>query len=78
VNSITFFGVSAIEAKISVGQSLIDGNGCIILDYSANPGIVSQIRDEIRLISPQLYLGVVYLNDKQVTFFSLLFNESGD
>jgi hypothetical protein len=78
VNSITFFGVSAIEAKISVGPSLIDGNDCIILDYSANPGIVGQIRDEIRLISPQLYLGVVYLNDKQVTFFSLLFNESGD
>jgi hypothetical protein len=74
VNRITFFGISAIEAKISVGPSLLDGNDCIILDYSANPGIIGQIRDEIRLISPLLYLGVVYLNEKPAANFSLQFN----
>lgn len=74
VNRITFFGISAIEAKISVGPSLVDGNDCIILDYSANPGIIGQIRDETRLISPQLYLGLVYLNEKPVTNFSLQFS----
>lgn len=76
VNRITFLGISAIEATIYVAPSLFDGKDCIVLDYSANPGIVGQVRDEIRLISLQLYLGLVYLKEKQTIYFALDFSES--
>jgi hypothetical protein len=75
VNEITFFGISAIKAKIYVGPSLSDTNECIILDYSANSGIVGKVRDEIRLISPQLYLGLVYLKEDPTIYFALEFDE---
>jgi len=33
VNQITFFGISAIEAKILVAPSQFDGNDCIVLPW---------------------------------------------
>lgn len=78
VNRITFLGISAIEATIYVAPSLFDGKDCIALDYSANPGIVGEVRDEIRLISPQLYLGLVYVKEKQTIYFVLDFGQSVD
>lgn len=76
VNRITFFGISAIEATIYMGPSLFDGNDCIVLGYSANSGIVGEVRDEIRPISPQLYLGLVYLKGKRTIYFALEFGQS--
>ena len=78
VNRITFFGISAIEARIYVAPSLFDGNNCIVLDYSANSGIVGEVRDEIRLISPQLYLGLVYLKEERTIYFALEFDATAE
>jgi hypothetical protein len=76
VNRITFFGISAIQAEIYVRPSLFDGNDCIVLDYSENSTIVHWVRDEIRLIGPQMYLGIVYWKEEQTIYFALEFGES--
>jgi hypothetical protein len=47
VNQITFFGVSAIEAKIYVGLSQFDGNDCVVSNYSENIMSARWVRDEI-------------------------------
>ena len=75
VNRITFFGLSAIVAQIYQGPSLFDGNNCIVLDYSATSQIAHWVRDEIRLIGPQMYLGIVYWNDQGTINFVLEFDQ---
>jgi hypothetical protein len=59
VNKITVFGIDAILARITRGPSWIDGKECIVLDYSQTSFVAHWIRDEIRLISPGLYLGIL-------------------
>ena len=58
-NRVTPFGVNAVSAKVYKGPSFHDQKECVIIDYSElRP--VQWVRDEIRLIAPQLYLGKVY------------------
>jgi hypothetical protein len=76
VNQITFFGISAIEARIYMGPSLFDGNECIVLDYSENVTIARYVRDEIRLVGPQIYLGPVYWKGERTIYFALEFGQS--
>jgi hypothetical protein len=76
VNRITFFGNSAIEARIYMGSSLFDGNDCIVLDYSENVTAARYVRDEIRLIGPHMYLGLVYWKRDRTIHFALEFGES--
>lgn len=42
-----------------IGPSVVDGRPCILMDYDqpGNPWIVRQIRDELREVSPGLFLG---------------------
>lgn len=75
VNRVTFFGLSAIVAQVYIGESLFDGNDCIVLDYSKTSQIAHWVRDEIRLISPQMYLGIVYWNDEKTINFALDFGQ---
>ena len=72
-NRISPFGVPAIQAKVYVGTSLFDGKEAIILDYSKTSLIARWIRDEIRLVSPSLYLGVVFWDNAKVLNFALKF-----
>jgi hypothetical protein len=58
-NRVTAFGLKAVEAKVYKGPSFFDNKECIIIDYSAVL-VVQWVRDEIRLIAPQSYLGKVY------------------
>ena len=44
-----------------------------MLDYSETSLVAHWIRDEIRLISPQLYLGKVYWDRKRLIDFALKF-----
>jgi hypothetical protein len=54
-------GIRAIHATVSPGPSWLDGKPDIILDYSATSRIWSDVRDEMREISPGIYLGAMYL-----------------
>jgi hypothetical protein len=72
-NRILAFGVNAIVAQIYKTQSLFDGKECIVLDYSKTSTVAQWIRDEIRQIAPNVYLGKVYWNKKRLIDFALHF-----
>ena len=73
VNHIGPFGMKAILAEISLGKSLIDKKDCIVLDYSKTSLVAKHIRDEIRQIAPNTYLGPVYWDGKKLFYFALRF-----
>ncbi len=54
-------------------KSWIDGKECIFLDYSKTSLLARKIRDEIRLISPKLYLGKVWWGQTRLIDFALQF-----
>ena len=72
-NRITIFGISAIIAKVYKAPSWFDQKECIVLDYSDTSVVAHWIRDEIRLIGPDFYLGRVYWNNKPSLHFALQF-----
>jgi hypothetical protein len=72
-NRLLHFGLSAIIAEVYKGPSWLDGQECVILDYSKTSLVAKWIRDEIRLIQPGLYLGKVYWSDRRLIDFCLEF-----
>ena len=72
-NRILPFGLNAIVAQVYTEASWFDQKECIVLDYSRTSLVAQWIRDEIRLIGPDLYLGRVYWNDRAIIHFSLDF-----
>jgi hypothetical protein len=72
-NRIGPFGLNAIIAKVYKAPSWLDDKECIVLDYSETSLVAHWVRDEIRLISPQFYLGKVYWDKKRLIDFSLKF-----
>jgi hypothetical protein len=72
-NRVLPFGFNAIIAKVYKGPSWLDNHECIVLDYSETSMVAHWIRDEIRLIGPQLYLGKVYWDRKRLIDFALQF-----
>ena len=73
------FGFRAIKAKVFYGPSLLDGKQAVIIDYHDTSILAHKIRDEIRLVSPNLYLGRAYwrgyLGDYMIVNFILDFNK---
>ena len=72
-NKILAFGFEAIVARVYKGPSWLDGKECIVLDYSDTSVIAHYVRDEIRLISPNFYLGKVYWAKERLIDFCLQF-----
>jgi hypothetical protein len=72
-NKILAFGFEAIVARVYKGPSWLDGKECIVLDYSDTSVIAQYVRDEIRLISPNFYLGKVYWDKDRLIDFCLQF-----
>jgi hypothetical protein len=72
-NRILPLGINAIVAKVYKAPSWLDGKECIVLDYSETSLVAHWVRDEIRLISPQLYLGLVYFDRTRLIDFALKF-----
>jgi len=66
-------GFNAIIAKVYVDTSWVDGKPCIVLDYSQTSAVAHWIRDEIRMIQPGTYLGVVYWDKTRLIHFALQF-----
>ncbi|MGH9417706.1 MAG: hypothetical protein ACRD01_13875 [Terriglobales bacterium] len=74
-NRILAFGLNAIVAQVYVGASWLDNHPCVVLDYSKTSLLASHIRDEIRLVAPGLYLGLVYWNKSRTIHFALEFSQ---
>jgi hypothetical protein len=72
-NRITVFHIDAIVAEVYEGKSLLDGKPCIVLDYSKTSLIAERVRDEIRQIADDTYLGRVFWDDRPTIFFALQF-----
>jgi hypothetical protein len=72
-NKILAFGLEAIVAKVYKGPSWLDNKECIVLDYSDTSLVAHWIRDEIRLIGPNFYLGKVYWGKDRLIDFCLQF-----
>ncbi|MDB6141525.1 MAG: hypothetical protein JWP80_569 [Pseudomonas sp.] len=72
-NHILPFGLKAIIAKVYMGPSLLDNKDCVVLDYSDTSIVAHWIRDEIRLIAPNTYLGKVYWDNSPLIHFALEF-----
>lgn len=70
-NHILAFGFKAIVAKVYPGPSWLDGQPCIVIDYSETSLVASRVRDEIRQLQPGLYLGKVYWGKKHIIDFAL-------
>jgi hypothetical protein len=73
INRILLLGLKAIIAKVYKGPSWLDGKECIVLDYSETSLVAHWIRDEIRLVAPGCYLGVVYWDKARLINFALQF-----
>jgi hypothetical protein len=72
-NRIGPFGLNAIIAQVYKDASWFDQKECIVLDYSKTSEVAHWIRDEIRLIGPGLYLGLVYWDKTRLIDFALQF-----
>lgn len=72
-NRILPLGLNAILARVYKEQSWLDQKECIVLDYSSTSLIAHWIRDEIRLIGPNMYLGLVYWDKSKLIHFALQF-----
>jgi hypothetical protein len=54
------FGMRAVHARVYVGESWLDGKPSVIMDYAGTSKLFPNIRDEVREISPGLYLGLTH------------------
>ena len=72
-NRISVLGLEAIIAEVSVGESWMDNKPCVVLDYSKTSLVAHWIRDEIRLVAPNFYLGKVYWGKDRLIDFCLQF-----
>lgn len=59
-NLVSILAIPAVRASVYRQASWLDGRECIVLDYSETSRVAGWIRDEMREVSPGLYLGLVY------------------
>lgn len=71
INKVTPFSLTFIVAKVYRDASWLDGNPTIVIDYSKTSTVARAIRDEIREIEPDVYLGKVWWGKKRVLDFAL-------
>jgi hypothetical protein len=53
-------GVRAIDTRTYISESWLDGKPSFILDYYDTTKLFKDVRDEVREVSPGLYLGAMY------------------
>lgn len=67
-------GITAVEAKVGYGESWLDGQPAIIMDYRGTSPIVwRHVRDELRQIGPHLYLGAMFQEKHSCQQFKMFF-----
>ena len=72
-NRILPFGARAIVAKVSQDVSWFDGKQCTVLDYSRTSRVAHRVRDEMREVAPNIYLGIVFWGEEKTINFALDF-----
>jgi hypothetical protein len=77
-NKITPLRLRLIAAKVSHAASWVDGQDCVLLDYSHTSLVAKMVRDEVREVSPGLYLGVVWVWRRRVGWFTLRSSTGSD
>ena len=70
-NRVTPLEIKAFAAVVYREASHVDGQDCIVLDYSVTSVLAGGVRDEIRLVAPGLHLGVVWWYGRRVAWFLL-------
>ncbi len=70
-NKLSPFSILGIRAMVYMGESWLDGRNVIVIDYSTTSFVAQKIRDEIREVSPGVYLGKVWWGKKRVADFAL-------
>lgn len=60
VNKILGF-LRGCPARVFLGESWLDGKPAIIIDYMGVSLLCRPVRDEIRRVAPNVYLGVAYV-----------------
>ena len=70
-NLIGPLGMRSIRALLSHDRSWVDGENCVLIDYSMTSIVARSVRDEVRLVAPDLYLGVVWLWKRRAGWFTL-------
>jgi hypothetical protein len=76
-NKILPFGLQAVRAKVYKQASWFDGKETIVLDYSKTSLLARKVRDEIREVSPGVYLGLVFWGRDKIALFALKFAQAG-
>jgi hypothetical protein len=71
VNLVGPLRTRAIRARLSHDRSWVDGAECVLIDYSTTSVVARMVRDEVRLVAPGLYLGVVWLWRRRAGWFTL-------
>jgi hypothetical protein len=74
VNKVGPLGVHLIKARVYIAPSWFDGQPAIILDYSKTSLVAHKVRDEIREVSPGMYLGIVFYDTLKTINFVLQFH----
>jgi len=75
-NRMSPFGFRLIRAKVYKDASWVDGEECIVLDYSRTSLVAHWIRDEIREVAGRTYLGQVFVRGRKLLHFTLTFPPS--
>jgi len=71
LNKLSPFAIRGIRATVYMGNSWLDGQKVIVIDYSTTSFVAQKIRDEIREVAPGVYLGKVWWGRKRVADFAL-------
>lgn len=70
-NRVSPFRLEAVRAKVFPGDSWVDHHPCVVIDYSTTSWVARPVRDEVRVVAPGVYLGVVWLWRRRVARFLL-------
>jgi len=69
------FGMPTVKATIYAGQSWLDGRPSTVFDYADTSLVCKRYRDEVREVSPGVYLGIMHRRGKDgpkiATWFAL-------
>jgi hypothetical protein len=70
-----WLGFRAVHARVCYGPSWLDGGPSVVMDYRGTARVWGNVRDEVREVTPGLYLGIMF-RDKggrhcPQTFFGL-------
>jgi hypothetical protein len=74
VNKVGPLGLHLFKARVYVAPSWFDNQPAIILDYSKTSLLAHKVRDEIREVSPGIYLGIVFYGGQKTINFVLEFS----